>query len=44
MRKDQAMESTNPPALLDLPIGLGATGMRREFDSMGMIEVPADKY
>ncbi len=38
------MDATTPPALLDLPIGLPATGLRREFDSMGTIEVPADKY
>lgn len=28
----------------DLPIGLAATGTRSEFDSMGAIDVPADKY
>jgi fumarate hydratase class II len=28
----------------DLPIGLTATGTRQEFDSMGAIDVPADKY
>jgi fumarate hydratase class II len=28
----------------DLPIGLDAKGSRREFDSMGTVEVPADKY
>ncbi|MBV8739042.1 MAG: class II fumarate hydratase [Alphaproteobacteria bacterium] len=32
------------PELHDLPIGIGATGMRRETDSMGEIEVPADRY
>ncbi len=32
------------PTLKDVPIGLDATGTRREFDSMGDIEVPADKY
>ena len=32
------------PAILDLPIGLRATGMRREFDSLGDVEVPADRY
>ncbi|MFG1478695.1 class II fumarate hydratase [Xanthobacter sp. V4C-4] len=30
--------------LLDLPIGIDATGVRREFDSMGDVEVPADRY
>ena len=33
-----------PPGILDLPIGLDATGMRREFDSLGEVEVPADRY
>src|SRR3984957_15090284 len=33
-----------PPAILDLPIGLDATGMRREFDSMGDVQVPANRY
>ncbi|MGH3205071.1 MAG: class II fumarate hydratase [Streptosporangiaceae bacterium] len=32
------------PKILDLPIGLHATGMRREFDSLGDVEVPADRY
>jgi fumarate hydratase class II len=32
------------PKILDLPIGLDATGMRREFDSLGNVEVPADRY
>jgi fumarate hydratase class II len=32
------------PRILDLPIGLTATGTRRETDSMGAIEVPADRY
>ncbi len=32
------------PKILDLPIGLDATGMRREFDSLGDVEVPADRY
>src|SRR5712672_63618 len=30
--------------ILNLPIGLGATGMRKEFDSLGEVEVPADHY
>jgi fumarate hydratase class II len=33
-----------PPKILDLPIGLSATGKRREFDSLGVVEVPADRY
>ncbi len=32
------------PKILDLPIGLDATGVRREFDSLGDVEVPADRY
>jgi hypothetical protein len=32
------------PKILDMPIGLHATGMRQEFDSLGRVEVPADRY
>ncbi|MBD3002677.1 MULTISPECIES: class II fumarate hydratase [unclassified Streptomyces] len=32
------------PEILDLPIGLHAAGTRRETDSMGAIDVPADRY
>jgi fumarate hydratase class II len=32
------------PEILDLPIGLAATGTRREFDSLGAVEVPANRY
>jgi fumarate hydratase, class II len=32
------------PRIHDVPIGLAATGTRRETDSMGTIEVPADRY
>jgi fumarate hydratase class II len=32
------------PKILDLPIGVTATGMRRETDSLGAVDVPADKY
>ena len=32
------------PKIADLPIGLHMTGMRREFDSLGDVEVPADRY
>jgi fumarate hydratase, class II len=40
------MTTTNgeAPKILDVPIGLDATGMRREFDSLGDVEVPADHY
>jgi fumarate hydratase class II len=30
--------------ILDIPIGLSATGTRTESDSMGTIDVPADRY
>ena len=33
-----------PSRLQDLPIGIEAAGQRREFDSMGTVEVPADRY
>src|ERR1700750_2141455 len=37
--------SERPPADLHVrPIGIDATGTRRETDSMGEIEVPADRY
>jgi fumarate hydratase class II len=35
---------TTHPALRQLPIGISASGTRRESDSMGEIEVPADRY
>jgi fumarate hydratase class II len=34
----------DPPPILNLPIGLAAAGTRTETDSMGAVEVPADKY
>jgi fumarate hydratase, class II len=36
--------SGETPEILDLPIGLDATGTRREFDSLGEVEVPANRY
>src|SRR6266566_8777471 len=36
--------SDDVPKILHLPIGLDATGMRREFDSLGEVEVPANRY
>src|ERR1700747_886937 len=46
MRRLRTMTTTHDaePKILDLPIGLDATGMRREFDSLGDVEVPADRY
>ena len=35
---------THEPKILDIPIGLDASGMRREFDSLGDVEVPANRY
>ena len=32
------------PAIHDIPIGIDAAGMRHETDSMGGIDVPADRY
>lgn len=32
------------PALRDLPIGIDADGQREEFDSMGTVSVPANRY
>jgi fumarate hydratase, class II len=32
------------PVIKEIPIGLKASGRRREFDSMGEVEVPADRY
>src|SRR5439155_9989166 len=34
----------NHPTIKDVPIGLDAKGTRQEFDSMGKVEVPADRY
>ncbi|MCU0311682.1 MAG: class II fumarate hydratase [Acidimicrobiales bacterium] len=33
-----------PPTVLDLAVGLAATGTRTESDSLGTIDVPADRY
>ena len=38
------MTSEAAPKILDLPIGLTATGLREEFDSIGKVQVPADHY
>lgn len=38
------MTTVDAPKILPIPIGIQATGTRRETDSMGAIEVPADKY
>jgi fumarate hydratase class II len=36
-------ESSTPP-LRDIPVGISETGKRHETDSMGGIDVPADRY
>ena len=36
--------SGDHPEMKDVPIGIDATGRRMEFDSMGDVEVPADRY
>jgi fumarate hydratase, class II len=41
---NDSTQTREPPALTDVPIGLNATGTRREFDSMGTVEVPASRY
>jgi fumarate hydratase class II len=45
-RRVQIVSDTSDaaPKILDLPIGLDATGMRREFDSLGDVDVPANRY
>src|SRR5262245_66037509 len=45
-RRPHTMTDANEkaPSILDVPIGLDATGKRREFDSLGDVEVPANRY
>jgi fumarate hydratase, class II len=38
------MADSNHPTLREVPIGLSAAGTRSEFDSMGKVDVAADKY
>ena len=37
-------ETERGPRIQDLPIGVGATGFRKETDSLGEVEVPAERY
>ena len=37
-------QSDNAPSYTDRPIGIDAHGTRTEFDSLGTVEVPADRY
>jgi len=39
-----AAPNNDHPMIRDVPIGLPAGGSRREFDSMGDVDVPADRY
>jgi fumarate hydratase, class II len=36
--------ANDTPTLHDIPIGLNETGLRKEFDSMGTVDVPAHRY
>jgi fumarate hydratase class II len=38
------MAAQAQPTPRPVPIGINATGQRRETDSMGEIDVPADRY
>src|ERR1700731_4576594 len=44
MEGDDAMKEEEHPVLHDVPIGIEASGRRHETDSMGGIDVPADRY
>src|SRR6201993_1710478 len=44
MEGAHTMSDQTHPLLHDIPIGLDATGTRHETDSMGGIDVPADRY
>src|ERR1700691_4650867 len=44
MRGDYTMNDKTQPVFHDVPIGIDAAGQRHETDSMGGIEVPADRY
>ncbi|WP_405587825.1 class II fumarate hydratase [Streptomyces sp. NBC_01190] len=37
-------DAQSVPEMRNVPIGIQADGQRQEFDSMGVIEVPADRY
>jgi fumarate hydratase, class II len=37
-------ESQAAPKILDLPVGIDAKGTRTEFDSLGEVQVPANRY
>jgi len=35
-----SVSTESAPRILDIPIGLKASGTRKEFDSLGTVEVP----
>ncbi len=41
---DTPLHGQQPPAMRDVPIGIDAHGERHEFDSMGDVQVAADRY
>ena len=43
-RMEIALDANSTPTLKDLAIGVPAVGEREEFDSMGKVMVPADRY
>src|SRR5215468_2228004 len=43
-RSAMADPNKDHPLIKDVPIGLSSSGSRREFDSMGDVDVPADRY
>src|SRR3977135_788422 len=44
MRTTTVTDQQSHPTLHDVPIGIEAAGERRETDSMGGIDVPANRY
>lgn len=40
----QRKNTEQGPSIQDLPVGVKMTGVRRESDSLGQVEVPADHY
>ncbi|MFA3879452.1 class II fumarate hydratase [Streptomyces sp. MMCC 100] len=44
MTEQGAARDEKAPQIHDVPVGLNARGTRRETDSMGAVDVPADRY
>jgi len=40
----QAPAESPPPTVYEVPVGIKAIGQRKGTDSMGSIDVPADRY